>query len=93
MSNLMSDVLAFLRLEHQADTIALEFFNKGVIPGVAFTEADESMKTYRAREALIARLSAVMPPEEQTGAATICGHPECDNDSVFGECSRSPPSQ
>jgi hypothetical protein len=27
---------------------------------------------------------------KQVGAATICGHPECDNDSVLGECSRSP---
>lgn len=32
----------------------------------------------------------VIELRKQVGAATICGHPECDNDSVLGECSRSP---
>lgn len=29
------------------------------------------------------------PDETGAGAATICGHHECDNDSVLGECSRT----
>lgn len=54
---LRADVLAFLRKEHVADISAISELETMTGRGL-FTEEDEAMKTFRAREALIAKLEA-----------------------------------
>lgn len=65
-NQMLSDVLAFLKDTHQADVVAAAEWDKMTRGRLPFTEEHQAMKTFRRREALIARLEAVTP---ETSAA------------------------
>lgn len=61
-NSLLADALALLKREQSADVIAMAQIEP--VLGMKFTESDESVKTFRAREKLIARMeSAAHEPD------------------------------
>jgi hypothetical protein len=56
--SLLADVLQFLRDTHQADVVAAAEWDKMTRGKLPFTEEHQAMKTFRRREALLARIES-----------------------------------